>query len=66
MELLIGKVMKKMAFIENENIEISSSTLAKMSRGETIFMGISERICMELDCDLGDLIHYEKDESKVI
>ena len=41
-----------------------SSTLAKMSRGETVSMSVLEKICMELDCDFGDLIHFEKDESQ--
>lgn len=61
---MFDKNMKKMDIVENENIGISSSTLAKMSRGENVSMSILEKICMELDCDFGDLIHYEKDESK--
>ena len=56
--------MKKMDLVENENIGISSSTLAKMSRGETVSMNVLEKICMELDRDFGDLIHYEKNEDK--
>ncbi|MBQ9885385.1 MAG: helix-turn-helix transcriptional regulator [Lachnospiraceae bacterium] len=63
-ELLIDKGMKKTDPVENENIGISSSTLAKMSRRETVSMGILERICMELDYDFEDLIHCKKDESK--
>ena len=63
-KLLIDKSMKKMDLVENENIGISSSTLAKMSRGETVYMSVLEKICMELDCDFGDLIHFEKDESQ--
>ena len=63
-KLLIDKSMKKMDLVENKNIGISSSTLAKMSRGETVSMGVLEKICMELDCDFGDLIHFEKDESQ--
>ena len=35
-KLLIDKNMKKMDLVENENIGISSSTLAKMSKGETV------------------------------
>lgn len=35
-KLLIDKGMKKMALVENENIGISSSTLAKMSRGNHV------------------------------
>ena len=63
-KLLIDKSMKKMDLVENKNIGISSSTLAKMSRGETVSMGVLEKMCMELDCDFGDLIHFEKDESQ--
>ena len=62
-KLLIDKGMKKMDLVENENIGISSSTLAKMSRGENVSMSILEKICVELDCDFGDLIHHEKEES---
>ena len=62
--LLIDKSMKKMDLVENKNIGISSSTLAKMSRGETVSMSVLEKICKELDCDFGDLIHFEKDESQ--
>lgn len=61
-KLLIDKNMKKMDLVENENIGISSSTLAKMSRGETVFMSVLEKICMELDCDFGDMISIEKKE----
>ncbi|RHO56684.1 XRE family transcriptional regulator [Eubacterium sp. AM05-23] len=63
-KMLIDKNMKKMDLVENENIKISSSTLAKMSRGEFVSMSVLEKICSELDCDFGDLIHYEKNETK--
>ena len=63
-KLLIDKGMKKMDLVENENIGISSSTLAKMSRGESVSMSVLEKICIELDCDFGDLIHLEKSENK--
>ena len=52
--------MKKMDLVENENIGISSSTLAKMSRCETVSMSVLEKICMELDCDFGDIISIDK------
>lgn len=61
-KLLIEKNMKKMHFVENENIGISSSTLAKMGRGETVSMSILEKICMELDCDFGEIISIDKTE----
>lgn len=63
-KMLIDKNMKKMDLVENENIKISSSTLAKMSRGKFVSMSVLEKICSELDCDFGDLIHCEKNEAK--
>jgi len=63
-KLLIDKNMKKMDLVENENIGISTSTLAKMTKGETVSLSILEKICAELDCDFGDLVHYQKDEGK--
>ena len=57
-KLLIDKNMKKVDLINN--LGISSSTVAKMTKGETVSMSIMEKICDELDCDFGDIIHYEK------
>ena len=62
-KLLIDKNMKKMDLVENKNIGISSSTLAKMSRGDAISLSILEKICKELDCDFGDIISYERKDS---
>jgi len=59
-KLLIDKNMKKMDLVER--IGISSSTLAKMSKGEAVSIRIMEKICAELDCDFGDLINYERKE----
>jgi DNA-binding Xre family transcriptional regulator len=42
---------------------ISSSTVAKMTKGEMVSMNILGKICEELDCDFGDIIHYEKDRN---
>lgn len=59
-KLLIDKNMKKIDLINN--LGISSSTIAKMTRGETVSMSIMEKVCKELDCDFGDIIHYEKNK----
>ena len=59
-KLLIDKNMKKMDLVENENIGISSSTLAKMSRCETVSMSVLEKICMALHCDFGVIISIYK------
>ena len=42
-KLLIDKNMKKMDLVEDEKIGISSSTLAKMSKGELVSMAILKR-----------------------
>lgn len=60
-KLLIDKNMKKVDLINN--LGISSSTVAKMTKGETVSMNILEKICDELDCDFGDIIHYEKNRA---
>lgn len=53
-KLLIDHNMKKMDLIDR--VGISSSTLAKMSKGESVSLTILEKICEELDCDFGDLV----------
>lgn len=57
-KLLIDKNMKKMDLVEN--VGISSSTLAKMSKGENVSLAVLEKLCEALDCDFGDLISYDK------
>ena len=59
-KLLIDKNLKKVDLIER--LEISSSTIAKMSKNEAVSLRVLEKICRELDCDFGDIIHYVKDE----
>ena len=55
-KLLIDKGMKKVDL--QEKIGISSSTLAKMTKGEAVSLTVLERICKELKCDFSDLISY--------
>lgn len=59
-KLLIDKNMKKTDLVEV--IGISSSTLAKMSKGEGVSINTLEKICEELNCDFGDIISYERKE----
>jgi DNA-binding Xre family transcriptional regulator len=61
-KLLIDKNMKKVDLMDT--IGISSSTLAKMSKGEAVSISILERICDKLNCDFGDIINYDKKEVK--
>ena len=57
-KLLIDKNKKKTDLIEE--IGISSSTLAKMSKGEEVSLSVLTKICAKYECDYGDLINYER------
>lgn len=57
-KLLIDKGMNKGDL--QETVGISSSTMAKMAKGEPVSMSVLERICDELNCDFGDLVSYVK------
>lgn len=57
-KLLIDKDMKKTDLVNK--LGISSSTVAKMTRGEKVSLSILERICDELECDFGNIISYDR------
>ena len=62
-KLLIDKNKKKIDLMKK--VDISSSTLAKMGKGEVVSMSVLERICDRLDCDFGDIISYERTNGSV-
>ena len=41
--------------------EMSSSTMTKMSKNETVSMDVMLRICKVLDCEFDDIIEIKKD-----
>ena len=43
-----------------EYLGISSATIAKMGKGEPVSLEVLERICIYLDCDIGDIMSFEK------
>ena len=57
-KLLIDKGMTKTEL--RLQTDMSTATLAKMSKGEAVSMAIMEKICEELNCDFGDIINYER------
>lgn len=59
-KLLIDKNMMKKDLMHQT--KITSSTMAKMGRGEAVSLDILGRICIALDCNIGDLVDYVKDE----
>lgn len=61
-KLLIDKNKKKTDLIDE--IGISSSTLAKMSKGDEISLSILSKICEKYDCDYADLISYERSSTE--
>lgn len=55
-KLLIDKNKKKTDLIDD--IGISSSTLAKMSKGDEVSMSVLSKICREYKCDYGDIVNF--------
>ena len=45
---------------------VSSSTLAKMSRGESVSVSILERICITLDCRIEDIMEVLPEEHNIV
>lgn len=53
-KLLIDKSLKKKDLINMA--EISTSTLAKMSKNKQVSMDVIIRICTLLECNIGDMM----------
>ena len=43
---------------------ISGTTLAKMSRGESVTSTVLVKICHVLNCDIGDIMEVEPDDER--
>lgn len=57
-KLLIDKDMKKTDLLTVANI--SSNILAKMNKGENVSMDSLQKICKDLECDVGDIVTFEE------
>ena len=53
-KLLIDKNLKKSDLVEK--VGLSSSTVAKMGKGETVSMDVIIRICTYFKCNVGDIM----------
>lgn len=60
-KLLIDKKINKSELCKN--VKISSSTMAKMSNEEMVAMSILEKICAELNCNIGDVMEFTELEA---
>ena len=45
-------------------LNISSATMAKMGKGENVSLEVLQKICEYLDCDIGDIMSFEKDNKE--
>ena len=58
-KLLIDKRMNKTDL--RLKADMSTSTLAKLSKNEVVSMDVMLRICKVLDCNVGDIMDATKD-----
>ena len=58
-KLLLDKKLKKTD--RKDLAGISSSTLAKLGKDEYVSMEILGKICLALDCNIGDIVEFSKD-----
>ena len=59
-KLLIDKNKTKRQL--SEEAGLSSSTMAKLKKGENLTTDVLSRICNALDCDFGDIMEYLKNK----
>lgn len=57
-KLLIDKKMMKKDLMAETNI--TSSTMAKLGKDQPVSMEILGRICIALDCNIGDIVDVVK------
>lgn len=60
-DLLARKGMKKTDLLTNK--VVSSPTLAKLSKGETVTTEVISNICSFLECQPGDIMEYQPEEN---
>jgi putative transcriptional regulator len=57
-KLLIDKNLQKKDLLED--LKISSSTIAKMGKGQEVSLSVIKKICEYLNCDIGDIVSLEE------
>ena len=61
-KLMIDRKIKKGELASQAGI--SGTTLAKMSRGESVTSTVLVKICHVLNCDIGDIMEVEADDER--
>lgn len=59
-KLLIDKNWRKVDL--RNAIGITPATLAKLSKNQNVNMDVLAKICKELNCDIGDIVEYKKED----
>jgi putative transcriptional regulator len=59
-KLLIDKSMRKVDL--RDAIGITPATLSKLGKNQNVNMDVLSRICKELNCDIGDIVKYVKED----
>lgn len=59
-KLLIDKNLMKKDLMEKTGI--TSSTIAKMGKNQAVSMEVLGKICMALDCNIGDIVDVVKED----
>ena len=59
-KILIDKNINKTTL--RDIVKISNQTLSKLSKNQYVSLEILERICISLDCNIGDIIEFLKGE----
>ena len=63
-KILIDKNLQRKDL--KQELKISSSTFAKMSRGEAVSTDVLMRLCEYLDCNVGDIMSFERTDRKEV
>ncbi len=58
-KLLIDRKMLKKDLMQMT--DITSTTIAKMGKGQAVSLEVLGRICKALDVNIGDIVDYEKE-----
>lgn len=61
-KILIDRNLQKKDLIVE--LKISSTTVAKMGKCEYVSLNVLNRICTYLNCNIGDIVSFEKEENK--
>jgi len=60
-KLLIDNHMKKKDL--KEKAELSTATMAKLGKNESVSLDVLVRICKVLNCEIGDIVEIAKDQN---